>query len=119
MRSPPRDGALTAGSPLVLVSALEEQLHRERDAWRVRQREHDAARGDLQESNDLLAEQVAGLKAELRRAERSAGRDGANLEYLKNVLVKYLQRATTLDRVLPAIATILRFSPDELRSIRP
>jgi hypothetical protein len=41
---------------------------------------------------------VHGLKEEIRRLERDAGRSGAHLEYLKNILVKLLQRATTVDR---------------------
>ena len=42
--------------------------------------------------------QVAVLKEEIRRLERNAERQGANLEYLKNVVVKYMESSSAVGK---------------------
>eukprot|EP00040_Diaphanoeca_grandis_P013324 m.67378 g.67378 ORF g.67378 m.67378 type:complete len:790 (+) comp23803_c0_seq1:288-2657(+) len=69
------------------------------------------------EREQLLDEQVRELKEEIRRLERNAKREGANLEYLKNVVVRYMSYQVGRDQTLVAIATILQFSPNELEAI--
>jgi hypothetical protein len=49
---------------------------------------------------------------------RNAAREGANLEYLKNVLLAYMTNTVGKDRTVAAIATILQFSPAELSRVR-
>eukprot|EP00047_Mylnosiga_fluctuans_P017062 m.58468 g.58468 ORF g.58468 m.58468 type:complete len:723 (+) comp6903_c0_seq2:72-2240(+) len=115
--SGPEGAAMHSGAPLVHFSTLEMQLARERDMFRQRLKELELAVSDAEEAKSLIAEQVGALKAEIRRLERSASRDGANLEYLKNIMVKYLQRSIPRERVLPAIAKILQFSPEETKAI--
>ena len=44
------------------------------------------------------------MKEEIRRLERTARRGDANLEYLKNIVLKYLQRATPLERSVVWVA---------------
>eukprot|EP00048_Salpingoeca_helianthica_P007443 m.110596 g.110596 ORF g.110596 m.110596 type:complete len:755 (+) comp14333_c2_seq4:133-2397(+) len=117
----PREGddssTLQSGAPFVAYSSLEAQLARERENFRTRVRELEAAQVDEAEARALIEEQVDTLKSEIRRLERTAGRSGANLEYLKNIVVKLLTHAVPRDRVIPVIARILQFSPDELRAV--
>ncbi|KAG5331866.1 GCC1 protein, partial [Acromyrmex charruanus] len=65
-------------------------------------------------------EEIKRLKAHITRLEACKSREGANLEYLKNVFINYL---TTNDvsskrHMLNAISTVLRFTPDELSKIK-
>ena len=61
------------------------------------------------------------LKSELRRVERNEQREqtGVQLEYLKNVVLKYmLCGVDEQEKLVAAIATVLQFSPDEVQSIK-
>ena len=85
--------------------------------------------------------QLAALKGEIRRLERNAMRGSANLEYLKNIFVKFLESSANRDKYVPArdlfvismpnsriplasrrmltaISTILQFSPEELSRVQ-
>uniref|UniRef100_A0AAY4EY18 GRIP and coiled-coil domain-containing protein 1 n=1 Tax=Denticeps clupeoides TaxID=299321 RepID=A0AAY4EY18_9TELE len=64
-------------------------------------------------------EEAAELRAQLDKRLRDQGRDGANLEYLKNVIYKYLTLQDTRGRqqTLTAILTILHFSPQEKQAV--
>lgn len=122
LAGPPRaegedPSTLQSGAPVVAYSSLEAQLAREREVFRARVRELETAQVDEAEARALIEEQNESLKSEIRRLERSAGRSGANLEYLKNIVVKLLTHAVPRDRVIPVIARILQFSPDELRAV--
>lgn len=59
--------------------------------------------------------QIESLHEEIHRTERAMSREGANLEYLKNVVYKFLISSDKVGkrRMLNAIMTILEFSPQE------
>lgn len=71
--------------------------------------------GKLIANGERHDEEVAELRTELDKRVRDQGRDGANLEYLKNIIYKYLTLQDTRGRqqTLTAILTILHFSPQE------
>ncbi|KAL6521464.1 hypothetical protein OROGR_018033 [Orobanche gracilis] len=52
------------------------------------------------------------LKEELRNMERTQKREGVDLTYLKNVILKLLETGE-VERLLPVVAMLLQFSPDE------
>lgn len=54
------------------------------------------------------------------RLEACKSREGANLEYLKNVFINYLTTndASSKRHMLNAISTVLRFTPDELSKVK-
>ncbi|XP_062860142.1 GRIP and coiled-coil domain-containing protein 1 [Trichomycterus rosablanca] len=64
-------------------------------------------------------EEVAKLRAQLEKHMRDKGREGANLEYLKNVIYRFLtlQDSRGRQQTLTAILTILHFSPQEKQAI--
>ncbi|XP_062861728.1 GRIP and coiled-coil domain-containing protein 2 [Trichomycterus rosablanca] len=68
-------------------------------------------------TNAILMEQISVLKSELRRLERNQEREksGANLEYLKNVLLQFilLRAGSEKQALLPVIHTMLQLSPEE------
>ncbi|NXE99169.1 GCC1 protein, partial [Menura novaehollandiae] len=64
-------------------------------------------------------EEVAALRDELQKNFRDKSREGANLEYLKNVVFRFLTLPDARGRqqTLTAIQAILHFSPEEKQSI--
>ncbi|KAL0380614.1 UNVERIFIED_CONTAM: protein GRIP [Sesamum angustifolium] len=68
---------------------------------------------ELEHENRLHRQQEAKLKEELRNMERTQKREGVDLTYLKNVILKLLETGE-VERLLPVIAMLLQFSPDEV-----
>ena len=109
---------LTVGGPLVHLQNLNSQRAAERAKARARIQDLEMDAQEAAEQMTLVREQCAALKEEIRRLERNARREGANLEYLKNVLLKALDRsAPGRKHALEAVATILEFSPAELKRV--
>lgn len=101
---------------LVQLAAVQAQrddeLHRQRQYIRRLQQfltEH-------QETNSKLRAANEELKAKLMEMDRASKRSGANLEYLKNMVVVWME-GETKDEILKVIATILQFSPQEIARI--
>lgn len=92
----------------VEVVALRKQKHRLEEDLRQLQ-------GKLIANGERHEEEIAELRGQLDKRVRDQGRDGANLEYLKNVIYKFLTLHDTRGRqqTLTAILTILHFSPQE------
>nr|XP_027317747.2 GRIP and coiled-coil domain-containing protein 1 [Anas platyrhynchos] len=65
-------------------------------------------------------EEVTALQNEIQKNFRDKSREGANLEYLKNIVYRFLTLPDSLGRqqTLTAILTILHFSPEEKQTIR-
>jgi len=57
------------------------------------------------------------LKEEIRKMERDKKREGADLVYLKNIVIKYMT-SNEHEALLPVISTLLQFSPEELQKIK-
>ncbi|NXY50475.1 GCC1 protein, partial [Ceuthmochares aereus] len=64
-------------------------------------------------------EEVSTLQSEIEKNFRDKSREGANLEYLKNIVYRFLTLPDSLGRqqTLTAILTILHFSPEEKQTI--
>lgn len=69
---------------------------------------------ELERENRLHHQQEAMLKTELRDMERSKKREGVDMTYLKNVILKLLETGE-VEALLPVIGTLLQFSPEEIR----
>ncbi|XP_032543981.1 GRIP and coiled-coil domain-containing protein 1 isoform X2 [Chiroxiphia lanceolata] len=84
---------------------LEAQLHRLREKALAEQEKH--------------REEVAALQGEIQKNFRDRSREGANLEYLKNVVYRFLTLPDARGRqqTLTAILTILHFSPEEKEDV--
>uniref|UniRef100_A0A336LYK2 CSON007715 protein n=1 Tax=Culicoides sonorensis TaxID=179676 RepID=A0A336LYK2_CULSO len=70
-------------------------------------------------SQEELHEKISNLEDEVDRLKRYHSREGANLEYLKNVILSYLVSRDPESRkhMLNAIGAVLKFSPSEMNSI--
>ncbi|NXF83614.1 GCC1 protein, partial [Sclerurus mexicanus] len=84
---------------------LEVQLHQLREKALAEEEKH--------------REEVSALQGEIQKNFRDKSREGANLEYLKNVVYRFLTLPDARGRqqTLTAILTILHFSPEEKQSI--
>ncbi|KAM5255524.1 GRIP and coiled-coil domain-containing protein 1 [Ctenodactylus gundi] len=73
----------------------------------------------LLEEGERHREQVAALQSHIEKNVRDQSREGANLEYLKNIIYRFLTLPDSLGRqqTLTAILTILHFSPEEKQVI--
>ncbi|KAF9585703.1 hypothetical protein BGW38_001150 [Lunasporangiospora selenospora] len=81
----------------------------------------------LQHLTELLNESEAGhqrlldqekvLKEEIRSLDRAERRQNLNVDYLKNIVLKYLE-STDREQLLPVLTTVLQLSPAEVASLR-
>lgn len=96
----------------VEIGSLRRQKHRlEEDVHQLQ--------GKLIANGERHDEEVAELRVQLDKLLRDHGREGANLEYLKNVIYKFLtlQDSSGRQQTLNAILTILHFSPQEKQAV--
>ncbi|XP_020723304.2 GRIP and coiled-coil domain-containing protein 1 [Bombus affinis] len=65
-------------------------------------------------------ENIKTLQAQIARLEACKSREGANLEYLKNVFINYLTTSDVSSKrhMLNAISTVLRFTAEELNKVK-
>ena len=69
---------------------------------------------ELEQENRLRVHQITILKEEYQNSERSQKRSSVDMTYVKNVILKLLETGE-VEALLPVIAMLLQFSPDELR----
>ncbi|XP_076331076.1 LOW QUALITY PROTEIN: uncharacterized protein LOC143236625 [Tachypleus tridentatus] len=76
---------------------------------------------DSEAHNLRLTEQVRVLKEEIRRLEKNREREEhiANMEYLKNVIIKFISLDTgnERERLVPVLTTILKLSVEEQQQL--
>ncbi|XP_024947719.1 GRIP and coiled-coil domain-containing protein 1 isoform X2 [Cephus cinctus] len=118
-------GLLTGDSPPMLhyaqelarrevqVSALRKANMKLEEQLRENQR-------DFFHAVEKHKDELKGLQAQITRLEACKSREGANLEYLKNVFVNFLitNDSSSKRHMLNAISTVLHFTPDEMDKIR-
>ncbi|KAM7325504.1 GRIP and coiled-coil domain-containing protein 1 [Alexandromys fortis] len=97
----------------VEITSLRKQKHRlEVEAHQLQER--------LLEEGERHREEVGALQSHIEKNARDQSREGANLEYLKNIIYRFLTLPDSLGRqqTLTAILTILHFSPEEKQVIK-
>jgi len=75
---------------------------------------------DEEHREEQFVEQLNTLKQEIRRLERNRSRENANLEYIKNIVLKYIlsDSYSVRQQLTTTLATVLQFSPSEVNEIR-
>ncbi|CAK9826363.1 GRIP and coiled-coil domain-containing protein 1 [Anthophora retusa] len=118
-------GLLTNDSPPILhysqelarkevqVSASRKKILELEASLREKQRE-------IVHIKEKQKEETKSLQALIARLEACKSREGANLEYLKNVFVNYLTTSDVSSKrhMLNAISTVLRFTSEELNKVK-
>uniref|UniRef100_A0A6B2EFH7 Putative myosin class ii heavy chain n=1 Tax=Phlebotomus kandelakii TaxID=1109342 RepID=A0A6B2EFH7_9DIPT len=96
----------------VEISALRKTKHSAESALRQ-------ALQDKVSTQEELHERISQLEENVDRLERCKSREGANLEYLKNVTLSFLATNDNVSKrhMLNAIGAVLKFSPVEMKSI--
>ena len=120
--------SLLSGQPAeaALLHFAQEQARKDVEINALRKQKYglETALRELQHGSMIkeqqAAEQMALLKEEIRRSERNLSRENANLEYLKNVVYKYMICTDSVGKqqMLNAISTILQFSPKEKNTVQ-
>lgn len=109
-----------------LLHFAQESARRDVEVQALRRARHTAecALREVQHSSSVkiqkLTDDVDDLREQVRQLERSRSRENANLEYLKNVVYRYMicTEIGGKQNMLRAIATILEFSPREFETVR-
>jgi len=70
-----------------------------------------------EKTEKLQSLQLETLKTEIRDLERQQKRSEIDVEYLKNVMVKYIE-IQDHEQMLPVISKILQFTPEEYKSLQ-
>lgn len=109
---------LTMGGPLLHPALEEHERDCEEKSVRAQLRELEVALNDAQYKDELREQQCERLKEEIRRLDANNKREGANLEYLKNVIVHFMKDDVGTEQTILAIATILQFSRKELADVK-
>jgi len=71
----------------------------------------------MKKTEKLQSLQLNTLKNEIRELERQEKRSSIDVEYLKNVMVKYIE-IQDHEQMLPVISRILQFTPEELKNLQ-
>lgn len=115
---------VSPNEPTLLLYA-EQLARKEVEVGGLRRQKHQLEEDVHQLQEKLIAngerhdEEVSELRGRLDKLTRDQSREGANLEYLKNVIYKFLtlQDSSGRHQTLTAILTILHFSPQEKQSV--
>ncbi|CAN8210418.1 unnamed protein product [Coccothraustes coccothraustes] len=121
----PQELQLCSGSEPTFFLYAEQLARKEVEIAALRKHKHrlEAQLHQLQgralAEEDRHREEVAALRGEIQKNCRDKSREGANLEYLKNVVYRFLTLPDARGRqqTLTAILAILHFSPEEKLSI--
>ncbi|XP_027487733.1 GRIP and coiled-coil domain-containing protein 1 [Corapipo altera] len=121
----PQGLPLPSGSEPTLFLYAEQLARKEVEVSALRKHRHGLEVQLQQLREKALAErekhreEVAALQGEIQKNFRDRSREGANLEYLKNVVYRFLTLPDARGRqqTLTAILTILHFSPEEKEDV--
>mmetsp|Transcript_28131 Transcript_28131/g.99964 ORF Transcript_28131/g.99964 Transcript_28131/m.99964 type:complete len:109 (-) Transcript_28131:92-418(-) len=65
--------------------------------------------------------QLAAAQRDVDAVKRADLRGGVNMEYVKNVILRYMtvpQNSSEQQTLIPVLATILQFTPEDVRALR-
>ncbi|KAE8616902.1 hypothetical protein XENTR_v10008923 [Xenopus tropicalis] len=108
---------LSQGASSTFIVYAEQLSRKEAEIGNLRRRKHELE-SELQSMQEKLAEQKEEaniLQEQMKKNVRDRRREGANMEYLKNVLLGYLTLPDPRGRqhTLSALLAVLHFSPEE------
>lgn len=111
--------------PMPMLHYVHELSRKDVEISSLRKTKHSAeqtlrqALQDKATSQQILYEKIANLEENVDRLERCKSREGANLEYLKNVFLSFLLSNEKDGRrhKVNAISAVLQFSPSEMNAV--
>ncbi|XP_031625840.1 GRIP and coiled-coil domain-containing protein 1 [Contarinia nasturtii] len=115
----------TSKEPIPMLHYVHELSRKEVEITSLRKAKHLAeqtlrqALQDKAASQQLFYEKIANLEENVDRLERCKTREGANLEYLKNVFLSFLlsNDKDGQRHKVNAISAVLQFSPSEISAV--
>ncbi|KAM9313455.1 GRIP and coiled-coil domain-containing protein 1 [Gastrophryne carolinensis] len=108
---------LPSGNSAAFLVYVEQLSRKEAEIGNLRRKKHELE-GEIQSLYERIAEksdQMEDLREQVEKALRDRRREGANMEYLKNVLLGFLTMSDPRGRqhTLSALLAVLHFSPEE------
>lgn len=111
-----------SNSESTLVHYAQQQARRDAESVAIRRQKNELETSlrDAELRGEKLIDQTNVLKEEIRKLERDRSRESANLEYLKNIVLRFMMSTSysVKQQMITAIATVLEFSPKELSQVR-
>ncbi|KAL7643999.1 UNVERIFIED_CONTAM: hypothetical protein RMT77_006012 [Armadillidium vulgare] len=116
----------TGGSDGPLLHHFEDLARKELEVNKLRKEKNQLEKSmrDIQmnmiEKQQIMQDTIDDLMEEVERLKRNVSREGENLEYLKNVVLQYMTCVDGDSRlvILNAIAAVLKFTPEETKSVK-
>ncbi|XP_048585106.1 GRIP and coiled-coil domain-containing protein 1 isoform X2 [Nematostella vectensis] len=117
-----RQAGVSSAEPGLLIHYAQQQARRDAENSALRREKNDLE-DDLRDCTLREAktrDQCETLKEEIRKLERDRSRETANLEYLKNIILRFMMTTSysVKEQMITAIATILQFSPKEVARVK-
>ncbi|KAG0212037.1 hypothetical protein BGX28_006935 [Mortierella sp. GBA30] len=109
-RSPFSEPNLGLGVTASLSSAKEKE-------YQVKLQHLTELLNESEANHQRLLDQEKLLKEEIRNLDRAERRQNLSVDYLKNIVLKYLE-TTDREPLLPVLTTVLQLSPAEVASLR-
>ncbi|KAF9127823.1 hypothetical protein BGW39_005612 [Mortierella sp. 14UC] len=112
-RSPFGDAHGGLGTPAA-TAALSSARERE---YQIKLQHLTELLNESEANHQRLLDQEKVLKEEIRNLDRAERRQNLSVDYLKNIVLKYLE-TTDKEPLLPVLTTVLQLSPAEVASLR-
>ncbi|KAG0059988.1 hypothetical protein BGZ89_012653 [Linnemannia elongata] len=112
-RSPFGDAHGGLGTPAA-AAALSSARERE---YQIKLQHLTELLNESEANHQRLLDQEKVLKEEIRNLDRAERRQNLSVDYLKNIVLKYLE-TTDKEPLLPVLTTVLQLSPAEVASLR-
>ncbi|KAF9911949.1 hypothetical protein EC991_001396 [Linnemannia zychae] len=112
-RSPFGDAYGGLGTPAA-TAALSSARERE---YQIKLQHLTELLNESEANHQRLLDQEKVLKEEIRNLDRAERRQNLSVDYLKNIVLKYLE-TTDKEPLLPVLTTVLQLSPAEVASLR-
>ncbi|EDO43114.1 predicted protein, partial [Nematostella vectensis] len=110
---------VSSAEPGLLIHYAQQQARRDAENSALRREKNDLEDDfrDCTLREAKTRDQCETLKEEIRKLERDRSRETANLEYLKNIILRFMMTTSysVKEQMITAIATILQFSPKEVQ----
>jgi len=105
-----------AVADLLQAARVQAQRDDEVSKYQTQIRELEKGIRDAEKVRHLQAEQVGALKEEVKRQDRLQQRDHAPMEYLKNIVIAYMEGGSH-EQLMPVLTMLLQLTPEEVERV--
>ncbi|PRP74194.1 hypothetical protein PROFUN_16356 [Planoprotostelium fungivorum] len=114
--NPPQNVA--SDDQFVRFAQMQAQRDNENDTLKTQLDELRHRMSEFEQTEKLHIEQEGLLKETIRSLERNQKREGANAEYMKNIVLKFITSTDNKETLLPVLGTVLQLNAQELSQVK-